>query len=140
MIRRATPDDVVRLAALDAACFASGSWTADQIADSLTVPGRGAWISSAGYAMAHTAGDVTELERIAVDPLERRSGVGRALLDAVCEHAADRGSSGVLMEVESENEPAVALYRTFGGRQVGFRRDYYGRGRDALVLRIEVGP
>lgn len=140
MIRAATPADVAELAALDRAGFAPRSWSAEQIAESLSVPRRAAWIEPAvGYAMAATAGDVTELERIAVAPAARRHGAGRRLVRTVVDHAAQSGASRVLLEVAADNAPAIALYEAAGGTAIDRRRDYYGRGADALVLVIEVG-
>lgn len=139
MIRQATLRDVAQIAALEHACFEPRAWSAEHLVDSLSLSTRVAWIcETGGYAMASTAGDVTDLERIAVAPGVRRRGTGRRLLDAVVEHAIARDARRVLLEVAAENEPALALYRAAGGERIDRRRDYYGRGRDALVLAIEV--
>ena len=139
MIRAATSRDVAQLARLDHACFEPQAWTAEQIEQSLSVPTRAAWVCGAeGYAMVSTAAEVTDLERIAVAPGARRQGIGRRLVEVVLEHASRGGALRVLIEVAVDNEPAITLYRAAGGGVIARRRDYYGSGRDALVLQIEV--
>ena len=49
-----------------------------------------------------------------VDPLARRSGVGRALVDAVCEWARERGAKRVRLGVTVTNEAAIRLYESCG--------------------------
>ena len=51
-------------------------------------------------------------------------------------HAAARarGCASISLEVRPPNEPAVALYRAYGYREVGRRPDYYPDGEDALIM------
>jgi ribosomal protein S18 acetylase RimI-like enzyme len=51
---------------------------------------------------------------IAVHPDFRGQGIGRALLDAVEQHAREHGCCKVTLEVRSDNEPAMAAYRRAG--------------------------
>ena len=46
------------------------------------------------------------------------------------------GARSVMLEVEWTNLGAIALYQRLGFEQVRVRRDYYGPGRDALILRL----
>ena len=49
---------------------------------------------------------------------------------------ADGGA--VYLEVRTDNEPAIALYRSTGFEQVGLRRRYYRvSGADAYTMRRE---
>lgn len=50
-----------------------------------------------------------ELTYLAVDPSWQGEGVGRALIEAFCEAAAERGHTAVVLSVEEEN-PAVRFY------------------------------
>jgi len=68
---------------------------------------------------------------LAVDPEARRRGVGSALLAAL--EAALPGGN-VLLMVEQENGGAQALYHAAGYVEVGFARDYYGRGHHGLWM------
>jgi len=41
-----------------------------------------------------------------------------------------------MLEVEWTNLAAIALYQRLGFEQLRVRRDYYGQGRDALILKL----
>ncbi|EUA92009.1 putative ribosomal-protein-alanine acetyltransferase, RimI [Mycobacterium ulcerans str. Harvey] len=46
----------------------------------------------------------------------------------------------VFLEVRTDNEPAIALYRSVGFEQVGLRRRYYRvSGADAYTMRRDPG-
>ena len=63
-----------------------------------------------GYAVASVAGDVVELQRIAVDPDRRRRGGGHGLLAEVVRLARADGAERVLLEVREDNAAALAFY------------------------------
>ncbi|MDR3656580.1 MAG: ribosomal protein S18-alanine N-acetyltransferase [Mycobacterium sp.] len=76
-----------------------------------------------------------EVHTIGVDPAYQGHGVGRRLLDALLDFA-DGGV--VYLEVRTDNEPAITLYRMAGFEQVGLRRRYYRvSGADAYTMRRE---
>ncbi|MGO8769263.1 MAG: ribosomal protein S18-alanine N-acetyltransferase [Mycobacterium sp.] len=76
-----------------------------------------------------------EVHTIGVDPAYQGHGVGRRLLDALLDFA-DGGV--VYLEVRTDNEPAITLYRRAGFEQVGLRRRYYRvSGADAYTMRRE---
>ena len=89
-----------------------------------------------GYASAAVIADVADLTRIAVRPAARRSGSARALLDALLEQAAERGAERMMLEVADTNEPALGFYVASGFVEIARRRDYYGRGVDAVVMEL----
>ena len=92
-----------------------------------------------GHAVASAAGEVTELQRIAVDPGHRRTGVGSTLLDEVVALAASSRSDRVLLEVREDNAAALAFYAARGFVEVARRRRYYRDGATAVVLRRSLG-
>tara|TARA_B100000678_G_scaffold100506_1_gene83899 strand:+ start:232 stop:714 length:483 start_codon:yes stop_codon:yes gene_type:complete len=105
------------------------AWTPSQCAGMLALPG--VWLTIAsendrilGFAMSRSVLDDGELLLLAVDPVGRRHGVGRALLRSVIAEAEMRGSSYIHLEVRAGN-PAVALYRGEGFSKIGERRKYY---------------
>jgi ribosomal-protein-alanine N-acetyltransferase len=76
-----------------------------------------------------------EVHTIGVDPACQGRGIGRRLLDELLEFA-DGGV--VYLEVRTDNEAAIALYRSVGFEQVGLRRRYYRvSGADAYTMRRE---
>ncbi len=93
-----------------------------------------------GFAVATLvrAAGVAELENIAVAAGARRRGVGRALCGAAVIWARDEGAQVVELEVWEGNAAAVALYGAIGFQPVGWRADYYGVGRNARLMRLEL--
>jgi ribosomal-protein-alanine N-acetyltransferase len=76
-----------------------------------------------------------EVHTIGVDPAYQGQGIGRRLLDELLAFA-DGGV--VYLEVRTDNEVAIALYRSEGFTQVGLRRRYYRvSGADAYTMRRE---
>jgi [ribosomal protein S18]-alanine N-acetyltransferase len=76
-----------------------------------------------------------EVHTIGVDAAYQGQGIGRRLLDELLRFA-DGGV--VYLEVRTDNEVAIALYRSKGFEQVGLRRRYYRvSGADAYTMRRE---
>ena len=71
-----------------------------------------------------TASDDCELEDLYVREAARGSGLGRLLVEAALERARARGCGRILLDTGEANEPALALYRSFGfdGAEVKLRR------------------
>ncbi|SOX52347.1 ribosomal-protein-alanine N-acetyltransferase [Mycobacterium ahvazicum] len=76
-----------------------------------------------------------EVHTIGVDPQYQGHGIGRRLLGELLEFA-DGGV--VYLEVRTDNEAAIALYRSVGFEQIGLRKRYYRvSGADAYTMRRE---
>jgi [ribosomal protein S18]-alanine N-acetyltransferase len=74
-----------------------------------------------------------EVHTIGVDPAYQGQGIGRRLLDELLDFA---GGGVVYLEVRTDNEAALALYRSTGFEQIGLRRRYYRvSGADAYTMR-----
>jgi [ribosomal protein S18]-alanine N-acetyltransferase len=94
-----------------------------------------AWDESelVGYAGLARNDEEAELRTIAVRADHQEHGIGRRLLTALIAAAEYRP---ITLEVRTDNDAAIILYRGFGFEQVGIRRDYYQpSGADAYVLR-----
>jgi ribosomal-protein-alanine N-acetyltransferase len=89
-----------------------------------------------GVVAFRTTGEHADLHRLVVSPSHRRAGLGAALVEAGLEAVRHLGACAVLLEVDYDNEPAIALYQRLGFEQLTARRDYYGPGRDALILKL----
>jgi ribosomal-protein-alanine N-acetyltransferase len=90
----------------------------------------------AGHAVLSCAGDIAELQRIAVTPVCRRRGLASALLAAVVELAAREGCDRLLLEVRFDNAGALAFYAARGFVEVDRRPRYYRDGATAVVMRL----
>ena len=73
----------------------------------------------------------------------RRRGVGRALLEQAVEWAREVGISKLELHVFPHNEPAIALYESFGFEREGYRSNHYRRAGelvDAVEMAYEIAP
>jgi ribosomal-protein-alanine N-acetyltransferase len=134
-IRPATAEDVAAVLELDRRLFGSDAWSEQSVREELTGPRRSAVVACdpavLGYAVTASAGDVVDLQRVAVRPEHRRRGLAHELLAAALEHSeADR----VLLEVAGVNAPALAFYAAEGFTEVHRRQRYYRDGSDAVVM------
>ena len=67
-----------------------------------------------------------------VAPSHRRRGIGRALLETAVDWARGAGIAKLELHVFPWNEPAIALYESFGFEREGFRKGHYLRGGDPV--------
>ena len=89
-------------------------------------------VGYAGLMMTLDDGHVTT---IAVDPAWHRHKVGTRLLLALAHEARRRGATSLTLEVRVRNSGAQELYRRFGFRPAGIRKNYYVEtNEDALVM------
>lgn len=132
--------DVQRCAELERAVFTGDDpWHPDAFLRALdaghhyvTARERGALIGYAGLARIDAE---AEVHTLAVDPVHQGRGIGRALLRALLEHAE---GATVFLEVRTDNEAAIALYRSEGFAVISTRRGYYRpSGADAFTMRKE---
>jgi [ribosomal protein S18]-alanine N-acetyltransferase len=135
--------DAAAIAGIHAASFQRG-WGEDEIhrlmsdravfAHRATV-GR----TLTGFILSRMAADEAEILSIAVAPAWRGRGHARPLLDLHLRRLAGLGVRALFLEVDEHNAPACALYRRAGFREVGRRQGYYDNGKNALVLRRDLG-
>lgn len=105
------------------------AWNASQTSGMMALPGI--WLTlatlngaSAGFALSRSILEDAELLLLAVRPIMRGRGVGRALLRAVMHDAKERGATQLHLEVRAGNE-AIQLYRQEGFVKLGERPRYY---------------
>ena len=77
---------------------------------------------------------------MAILPEARGRGGGRALLEAIIQHARTSGAHKLELEVWPDNSPAIGLYTSAGFEEEGLRRDHYRRRdgslRSALLMAL----
>lgn len=89
--------------------------------------------TAAGTADPHENGG-RELVAMWVDPAERRSGVARALIDAVVEWARAQNAPAVALWVAEDNASALRLYEKCGFALTG-EREVMRSGVDQVRMR-----
>lgn len=82
--------------------------------------------------------DVCDLDRIVVAPHSRRRGIGGRLVAAGLDLAASKGVREMILEVRSDNEPAIALYSSYDFVRTTVRNDYYGPRRHAMIMSRQI--
>ncbi|AKE40626.1 Ribosomal-protein-alanine N-acetyltransferase [Corynebacterium kutscheri] len=123
----------------DTAEFAkhTGEKTGEEIKNREEIPAENAEIALgyAGLAMLGPADDPEfEIHTIGVDPRAQRSGIATALMDNLM-FIVDKYGGPVFLEVRTDNEPAIALYRKYGFEVTGVRKNYYQpSGADAFIM------
>lgn len=138
--RRALAADAAALAVLEDA-FPTGRWSESAWAQEIASP-RGLVLVESdaagprGVIALSVAADTVDLNRVIVAPHARRSGLARRLVLAGLTWAGEVGASQVMLEVEADNAAARALYDQIGFVALATRANYYGPGRDALVMAL----
>jgi ribosomal-protein-alanine N-acetyltransferase len=88
-----------------------------------------------GYSGLMLTGEDAHVTTIAVDPAWHRHKIGTRMLLNLAREARRRGARHLTLEVRMSNEPAQAMYRRFGFRPAGIRKNYYVEtNEDALVM------
>jgi ribosomal-protein-alanine N-acetyltransferase len=129
-------DDMARL---HGRCFTTPRpWSAAEIAQILANPHSFALNGPHGFLLGQAVAGEAELLTIAIDPNQRRQGIGRALVVQFCDAARQKAAQTAFLEVAATNVPAISLYKAAGFTQSGLRRSYYigsdGTPIDALVM------
>jgi len=148
VIGPARPEDAEVIAALEAETLGRDAWSPALVTQGVTgdlptihyLVWREAGVVVA-YAVASVAGDVAELQRIAVDTRHRRTGLASRLLADVVRRARAEDVDRLLLEVRPDNDDALAFYAAQGFVELDRRRRYYRDGADAVVLGLSLtGP
>jgi ribosomal-protein-alanine N-acetyltransferase len=84
------------------------------------------------YAGLAVHPDGADVQTIGVQPRHQGAGIGRRLMTELLTAAGHRD---IHLEVRTDNEPAIGLYRSFGFQIRGTRRRYYQpSGADAYTM------
>lgn len=134
------PDDLDDIDALERTLY-DFPWTRGNFADSLKA-GHGAVVARVqgqvlAYAVVMQAVDEAHLLNLSVAQPFQGRGVGRTLLEHLCDGARRSGAVRMFLEVRPSNVAGLALYRAAYFQAIGRRRGYYparvGR-EDAIVM------
>lgn len=132
-IRAARLADLAAIAAIQAASPEAAQWNP---MDYLTHDCRVGEVRGcvAGFLVTREVGpEEREILNLAVDPAERRKGVGRALLKNALAHDQGRW----FLEVRRSNSAAIQLYESAGFESAGSRSGYYREpAEEAIVMRF----
>jgi [ribosomal protein S18]-alanine N-acetyltransferase len=89
-----------------------------------------------GFMIARIIADEAEILNTAVDPAQRRKGIGTALLSAAISSTHAHNAKSIYLEVRESNSAAISFYRQHGFEKTAERREYYrGPTENAVVMR-----
>ena len=156
-IRRATPEDLDAIVAIERVAFSDPPWSRNTFAALVDDPyvqflvaegddPNGVGVAQAavparvaGYVVAWIVVDQADISNLAVSPRLRRQGIGRRLLEAAITGVERAGARTVFLEVRESNAAALHLYGSRGFATTGRRRRYYRNPtEDALLLRLDL--
>jgi mycothiol synthase len=135
VVRGYSPADADEVVRVNAAAFAAhpeqGAMDAANLAERMAEP----WFDPAGLLVAEDASapgrllgfhwtkqhsdSLGEVYVVGIDPAAQGRGLGKLLTLAGLQHLASRGVSEVLLYVESDNRPAIAVYSGLGFTHAG---------------------
>jgi ribosomal-protein-alanine N-acetyltransferase len=143
------PDDFAALYALETRCFQLPQrFTRRYMRQLVTSPNAATWIAVdeaeklAGFAIVEWVNlpseTVAYIETLEVSAEQRRKGVGAGLLHHAVATAREADATALWLHVAEENQAARGLYAAQGFVMLGREKNYYGRGRHALVLALSL--
>ena len=143
--RVATAFDLPVFVSLDKELFPYSPWSASQYKEEFSAPTRHFVVALdgeqiiIGYAGVFAPGGAeADVLTVGVVPNQRGKGVARQLMALITDWAKQQGSTAMMLEVKVDNTEAIGLYESLGYSKLNVRKDYFGAGLDALVMRLEL--
>ena len=87
-----------------------------------------------GFAGISVCLDEATLNNIVVKKSCRGKGIGGELLESIIELCSDMKMKSLTLEVDTQNLPAINLYKKFGFKNIGTRKKYYNNTNDAFIM------
>jgi ribosomal-protein-alanine N-acetyltransferase len=143
--RQATAFDLPVFVSLDKELFPYSPWSAAQYKEEFSSPTRHFVVATdeaqsiIGYAGVFAPGSAeADILTVGVIPSSRGQGIAKALMALITDWAKTQGSTAMMLEVKTDNKEAIGLYESLGYSQLNVRKDYFGAGLDAQVMRLEL--
>lgn len=87
-----------------------------------------------GYGGFTKAMNEASLVNLAISQDYRRKGIATKLLEHLIKIAKEKKVERMFLEVRRENIGAISFYCKNGFKETGIRKDYYGKGEDAIIM------
>ena len=143
--REANAFDLPVFVSLDKELFPYSPWSASQYKEEFSSPTRHFVValdevqSIIGYAGVFAPGAAeADILTVGVVPSHRGKGIAKALMALITDWADTQGSTAMMLEVKVDNTDAIGLYESLGYSKLNIRKDYFGAGLDAQVMRLEL--
>lgn len=89
-----------------------------------------------GFAGIKAVLNEADIMNIVVKKSKRKLGIGSLLLKNIIVLCNKLNISTLFLEVNEKNIPAISLYKKFGFKEIGFRKNYY-KENNAIVMKKE---
>ena len=147
MIRQMSSLDLPVVISLEREIFQKEAWSVSQFKEELAgVP------LSRFYVVAENEGEIigyggiaqgapnfeADIHTIAVAEKFRKKGIGRQIMASLEDWAIKRGAKEIFLEMRTSNLEAKPLYESMNYQVISTRKNYYGSGIDAYVMRKTV--
>jgi ribosomal-protein-alanine N-acetyltransferase len=143
--RLANAFDLPVFVSLDKELFPYSPWSAFQYKEEFSSPTRHFVVAEdvdqkiIGYAGVFAPGAVeADILTVGVVPEHRGKGIAKALMALITNWAKEQGTTAMMLEVKIDNLQAISLYESLGYSTLNIRKDYFGAGLDAQVMRLEL--
>jgi len=147
--RAAIQLDLPVLVSMERVLFADSPWTTGQFKEEFKgVPTSRYFLVATneqdqivGYAgvLVVAPGVEADVLTVAVLPEYARQGIATHFMGELETWSQAKQALAMMLEVGTENTSAIALYEKLGYRTIATRKNYYGQGLDAFVMRKEFG-
>lgn len=134
-----TQEDLEQLASLPFSDF-DDFWTYSILQDELQSENSYYLVAKSNSEIVGFAGikflvDKADIMNIAVKKPFRNQGIGSLLLKNLMQLSQEKKITPIFLEVMEENYPAIHLYKKFGFKQIGIRKNYY-QGKNGLIMSL----
>jgi tRNA threonylcarbamoyl adenosine modification protein YeaZ/ribosomal-protein-alanine acetyltransferase len=141
--RAMTHLDLVPILAIEKESYGVEAWSMAQLKEESAGKDRCYLVAEkggqvVGYAGVVNLSGVADVLTVTVQADHRRKGIARELLRRLIDWARTQNCEAIMLEVKVGNEEAMPLYRSFGFVEISRRKDYYGPGKTAIVMRKEL--
>ncbi|MBM3691570.1 MAG: ribosomal-protein-alanine N-acetyltransferase [Actinobacteria bacterium] len=138
-------EDLDQIIKIELDLFDKTAWSKDLFLDELARMPDTRWYQVMldqdqviGYIGLAVNAEVADIQTIAVIEAAQQKGLGSRLLELAIKEAKNRGAQEMFLEVATQNEAAINLYRKFGFTQVSIRPNYYGTGKNAFTMKLDL--
>jgi ribosomal-protein-alanine N-acetyltransferase len=147
--RAAIQLDLPVLVSMERVLFADSPWSMGQFKEEFKgVPNSRYFLVATndadqivGYAavLVVAPGVEADVLTVAVLPDYTRQGIATHFMNELEKWSQSKQALAMMLEVGVENASAIALYEKLGYQTIATRKNYYGQGLDAFVMRKELG-
>jgi len=147
--RAAMQLDLPVLVSMERVLFADSPWSMGQFKEEfkgvpnsrhfLVATNEGDQIVGYAAVLVVAPGVEADVLTVAVLPEYARQGIATHFMNELEKWSQEKQALAMMLEVGVENSGAIALYEKLGYQTIATRKNYYGQGLDALVMRKEFG-